>query len=58
MVFAYCTLVGLRKCAENTFITLWKSPLALSKSKKWSGSVTVLPELLEFYMLLYEPHAP
>jgi hypothetical protein len=44
-------LVTQRKCEEETFI-LEESTCPIEQQKR-GGSVTVLPEFLDFYLLLY-----
>jgi hypothetical protein len=47
--------VSYSKCAENTFIV--EESTSPVKQQKGGGSVTILPELLEFHLLLYSAYS-
>jgi hypothetical protein len=48
-------LVTQRKCAKT--LSLRNSPVGLSNLKNMGGSVSVIPEFLQFYPLLHAAYA-
>jgi hypothetical protein len=53
LVYFCKTVYHLENSHLHKTLSLLKCPLNLLNSKQWGGCVTVLPEFLEFYLLLY-----